>query len=59
MRTDFFFSRMITREEWDNPDLLLFTNAEIPLEDVELGTYLDEIIAEHRLPDPPSQESEE
>jgi hypothetical protein len=50
-KEDGFFNRMLTKEEWDNPDLMRFSNAEIPASDIELGTRLDEIIEQEKLPD--------
>jgi hypothetical protein len=31
-----FFSKTVTKEEWDNPDLMRFSNAEIPASDIKL-----------------------
>jgi len=44
IRKDLFFGRMITKEEWDDPDLLMFTNADIPVSSITLGTHLQDII---------------
>jgi len=41
-----FFHRLLTKEEWDDPDFMKFSNAEIPASDVELGTILNEAINE-------------
>jgi len=46
-----FFDRMLTKEEWDDPGLMRFSNVEIPVSDIELGTRLDEIIEQNKLPD--------
>jgi len=47
-----FFEKMLTKEEWDNPEFLRFSNAEIPASDIELATDgIDEIINQYKLPD--------
>jgi len=47
-----FFQKMLTKEEWDKPDFLRFSNAEIPASDIELSTdVIDEIINKYKLPD--------
>jgi len=33
-----FFSKTVTKEEWDNPDLMCFSNAEIPASDIKLAS---------------------
>jgi hypothetical protein len=50
-KSEGFFDRMLTKEEWDDPGLMRFSNVEIPACDIELGTRLDEIIEQNRLPD--------
>jgi len=37
-----FFEKMLTKEEWENPDFLRFSNVEIPASDVELSDEADE-----------------
>lgn len=39
-----FFDRMVTKEEWESPDFMKFTNAEIPDGEVEFGTRIDAIV---------------
>ena len=46
-----FFNKMVTKEEWDNPDFMRFSNTEIPASDVKLGSHLMEIVNEYRLPE--------
>jgi len=47
-----FFEKMLTKEEWDKPDFLRFSNAEIPASDIELSIDgIDEIINQYKLPD--------
>jgi hypothetical protein len=46
-----FFNKMLTKEEWDNPDFILFSNTEIPPGNIKLGTRLNEIIQQYKLPD--------
>jgi len=47
-----FFEKMLTKEEWENPEFLRFSNAEIPASDIELSTDgIDEIINQYKLPD--------
>ena len=53
MKIENFFSKMLTKEQWDNPDLMRFSNAEIPASDIELDeAIIDKIISAHRLPLP-------
>jgi hypothetical protein len=51
MKEDGFFDKMLTKEEWDDPELMRFSNADIPASDIELGSRLDEIIEQDKLPD--------
>jgi len=46
------FEKMLTKEQWENPEFLRFSNAEIPASDIELETDgIDEIINQYKLPD--------
>ena len=46
-----FLHRLLTEEEWSNPDFIKFTNAEIPANDVVLGNRLNEIVSKYIIPD--------
>ncbi|MCL2703688.1 MAG: hypothetical protein FWE91_08795 [Defluviitaleaceae bacterium] len=45
-----FVNMMLTSGNWNNPSIMKFTNAGVPVEDVEFGTMLNEIIDLHKLP---------
>ena len=57
-RLDSFFNKMLTKEQWDDPSLIKFSNAEIPASDIVLDeAVIDKVISALHLPtDPPEED---
>ena len=45
-----FLNRVLTEEEWNNPDFMKFSNAEIPANDVVFGNRLEELVEKYTTP---------